>query len=237
MSTTRERPIIFGGEMVRAILGGQKTQTRRAVKPQPSMERDCEPEGYNWVPMHKGRELSHHQCPYGQPGDRLWVRERWRVGAWDADEGAFALDYCDGPRRQWLKDPLDHDGTRFERLWIQCTDELREKGIPPGADGHYRWGPGKSPLRWRPSIHMPRWASRILLEILSVRVERLQDISGMDAKREGVSVPAHLPHDGADLDYARREYHSLWQSINGPGSWDANPWVWVIEFKRAENKA
>lgn len=178
----RERPIIFSGPMARAILAGTKTQTRRIAKVN---DHDCKP-GYitpnsGFVP----RRIEDHAtyCPYGQPGDRLWVRET----------------FCDARA---------------------------------GAAGAvlYR-ASGDFACRWTSPIHMPRAASRLTLEITAVRVERLNAISGIDAKREGVSVPAHLPQDGADLDWARREFVALWQSINGPGSWESNPWVWVIEFK------
>lgn len=189
----KERPIIFSAPMVRAILDGQKTQTRRIIKPQPEYRHGVlftlgSSTGYS-------PDLMAGACPYGRTGDRLWVRE------------AFAY-------------VIYGDGMRFI--------EYRADRSLSDFDGYDHPVGG----RWRPSIHMPRWASRITLEITDVRVERLQDISGMDAKREGVSVPAHLPHDGVDLDYARREYRRLWQSINGPGSWETNPWVWVIEFKK-----
>lgn len=224
----KERPILFSGPMVRAILDGRKTQTRRIVKPQPSSGWSPESPpvlGHIASPHPKrGRfglfvkrgvgtdfpETDLIPCPYGRPGDRLWVRETWNARpVLEVDSGMYEAwePYEAIPKQQ------------PSNAWVYFEADGDEEGP------------------WRPSIHMPRWASRKTLEITSVRVERLQDISGMDAKREGVSVPAHLPHDGADLDYARREYRRLWQSINGPGSWDANPWVWVIEFKRAENKA
>lgn len=167
-------------------------------------------------------------CPYGARGDQLWVREAWRIGAWDADEGAFSIDYCDGPRREWLTPPDDHDGENFNALWLNCCDELECKGVEPGDDGGYRWQPGESPLRWRPSIHMPRWASRITLEITGVRVERLQDISEADAIAEGVTNSLHLPGGR----FANENFAHLWWTINGDGSWEANPWVWVVEFRR-----
>lgn len=191
----KERPILFIAPMVRAILEGRKTQTRRIVKPQPSMECDCEPEGYSWVPMHKGRELSHHQCPYGQPGDRLWVRE------------TFSGPWCmgDTPPSKW---------GRSSRIWYW-------------ADGNPEEGDWTRP---RPSIHMPRWASRITLEITDVRVERLQDISDADALSEGIYPTSTGLYAGA----AKAEFRKLWESINGPESWSANPWVWVIEFKKLE---
>ena len=129
-------------------------------------------------------------------------------------------------------------GRPGDRLWVQETwgalphmmGGVQPETLRYRADGEYQNERGT--WRWRPGIHMPRWASRITLEITDVRVERLQDISGMDAKREGVSVPAHIPEDGADLDYARRGFRRLWEEIHGECSWDANPWVWVIEFKK-----
>lgn len=188
----RELPILFSAPMVRAILEGRKTQTRRIVKPQPSMERDCEPEGYSWVPMHKGRELSHHQCPYGQPGDRLWVRE------------TFSGPWCMG-------DTQPSKWGRSSRIWYWAD------GNPEEDD----W------TRPRPSIHMPRWASRITLEVTGVRVERLQSISPEDCLAEGISGYASTGR--CDLTSC---YADLWESINGPGSWEANPWVWIVEFQR-----
>lgn len=187
----RERPILFSGPMVRALLAGTKTQTRRAIKPQPyvdEMGNACW-NGWNYGQDTSGRPLfktlaspiplsrmKRVLCPYGQPGDRLWVRE-----AWAALTTGFAY--------------------RADPIW----------NSPPAA-------------RWIPSIHMPRAASRITLEVTEVRVERLQDISEADAVAEGAFTDPACP--------AYDAYRSLWESINGPGSWDANPWVWVVEFQR-----
>lgn len=162
----KERPILFSGPMVRAILDGRKTQTRRVVKPRQGMLDD-------WTGL---------PCPYGKPGDRLWVRETC---------------YFEQPHGEV----------------IYRADPGSEKALDPEFTG----------LRWRPSIHMPRWASRITLEIVNVRVERLQDIRVDDARAEGVT--AKWPVHG---------FRNLWQSINGFGSWDANPWVWVVEFRNME---
>lgn len=214
----KERPILFSGEMVRAILEDRKTMTRRVMNLQPS--EDWHPYSYNEV--HKMRDgefvMSHggpveigwgpsnedgseaHRCPYGQPGDRLWVRETW---SWIGDGFSIRdLEFLrgQGPINLIYRADLDNCG--------QCL----------AGDG-VCYTP-KDP--WKPSIHMPRWASRILLEVVSVRVERLQDISVHDAIAEG-------------LYYGRREdFESLWASIHGPGSWDRNDWVWVIEFKRVK---
>lgn len=204
-----ERPIIMRDWEVRAILAGQKTMIRRAVRIPP--RKLCPVSAQfssvkNGVAMFIcGTDGALVRCQLGQPGDRLWVRKTWNARpVSEVDSGMYEAwaPYKAIPKQQ------------PSNAWVYFEADGDEEGP------------------WRPSIHMPRWASRLTLEITSVRVERLQDISGMDAKREGVSVPAHLPHDGADLDYARREYRRLWQSINGPGSWDANPWVWVVEFKR-----
>lgn len=191
----KERPIIFSAPMVRAILSGAKTQTRRVMKVR--CHSICENDDGKLWPWSEDVELTEdfwHPCPFGQPGDRLWVRETW---------GA-----------------LPHMLGGFQR------ESLRYR-----ADGEYQNEHGA--WRWRPSIHMPRWASRITLEITGVRVERLQDISEADAKAEGVSMPDGTPAPPDFWSY-QQEFRHLWEQINGPGSWDANPWVWVIEFKRLE---
>ena len=179
-------------------------------------------------PVVNGGDEIPYTCPYGQPGDRIWVREAWRIGAWNQDTEEVCIDYCDGPRREWLTVPVEAGGDPFEsmfnRLWQQSTDDAI-KAL--GDQDQYKWEPGQSPCRWRPSIHMPRWACRITLEVVSVRVERLQDISRGDAMAEGCPFP-----NMAEGDDPRKWYADLWEQINGPGSWAENPWVWVIEFRR-----
>lgn len=188
--------------MVRAILNGTKTQTRRAVK---DRHIDAAPPAcfFQWL-----RE----RCTYGQPGDRLWVRETWQVV--DGSERA----------RRIVTDPSPSRG------WIEYAATVH-----PGHE---------PPPRWRPSIHMPRWASRILLEITAARVERLQDISGEDAVAEGIARDGdgyerfHVDPDAPlGQSFTRNPvlaYRGLWEKINGVGTGDANPLVWVIEFKRVE---
>lgn len=223
----KERPILFSAPMVRAILNGTKTQTRRVAK-LTDAGHVKEPGGHRrWHTADFNARLA---CPYGQPGDRLWVRETWRIGSWSEDSGSIAIDYqADGNnRREWLEVP---DGDDFLRYWQQSTDDAI-KAL--GDQDRYKWEPGQSPCRWRPSIHMPRFASRITLEITGVRVERLQDISEADALAEGCTSTAIVNDAGDDYigHYASEEYQDLWESINGPDSWAANPWVWVVEFKR-----
>jgi hypothetical protein len=207
--------------MVRALLNGSKTQTRRVVKPQPPAV-FCEGDvaaitnGTRWAFSRLPERIAHppglHEgilCPYGQPGDRLWVRETF------ADLRGTGIEHRPDP-----SGPLNR--------YAFAADH------PPGSNGdeaRKEFG-----VKWKPSIHMPRAASRITLEITGVRVERLQDISEDDALAEGCSSTAIVHEDGEDYTghYASEEYQDLWESINGPGSWDANPWVWVVEFKRVE---
>ena len=205
---TNGRPIAFSGPMVRAILDGRKTQTRRIVTPHPIQ--------YKWGSLmferRDGRGLREwpddkvriiEDCRFGKVGDRLWVCESW---AQDSEDGAlfYRADIGDGG------DADDWERNRLE-----------------GAPNY----------RWRASMFMPRWASRILLEITDVRLERVKDITGMDAKCEGAPVPDHAVANGTHLAWAREWFRLLWGEINGTDSWDANPWVWVVEFKRIEGKS
>ena len=195
----KERPILFSGPMVRAILNGSKTQTRRIVKPQPyapgykaiDLPPDCHITDLNDMKI---------KCPYGQPGDRLWVRETIKANPSDiyyaADEKTIEYDNDSQPEF------FDSYG----------SDQKEEVTIP--------------------SIHIPRWASRITLEIVNIRVERLNEISEEDAKAEGVSYTKDEfeKHRWCFKD----EFEKLWESIHGPGSWKKNPWVWVIGFRRVK---
>lgn len=198
----KERPILFSGSMVRALLAGTKTQTRRVVKPQPNFKSPVRayhrPDGqYKWVlqsGMGDGAVSGGFSCPYGQPGDRLYVKETHEYN--DIGSGMCEVLYMADGVRIWKELSADDDA-KIKRM-------------------------GKA----RPSIHMPHWASRITLEVTGIRVERLQDISHDDACAEGIENT----RGGVEACVGR--YRDLWESINGPGSWDANPWVWVVEFKR-----
>ncbi|WP_439958540.1 hypothetical protein [Pseudomonas aeruginosa] len=215
----KERPILFSGPMVRAILEGRKTVTRRVVKPQPTPSKSG---GHHWPcnvhqsMLHVERELQNGEgcwcglaeaaCPYGKPGDRLWVREAWTIdliAAYSTEKG-YDSEY---------------------ELRYRADDAVREIHVAPGEPDPYLALFDSQRGDWRPSIHMPRWASRILLEITAVRVERLQDLSDPDVLAEGCSHSEMQPGDSLVSVFAR-----LWQSTGG--EWDANPWVWVVEFKR-----
>ncbi len=184
----KERPILFSAPMVLALLAGTKTQTRRLIKPQPMVR----PIG--WGTFDDNPRMRTLSCPYGQPGDRLWVREAWAVPFQFNDRA-----------------PFDLPGGVTQKMYFRADGDPSHAG-----------NAGK----WRPSIHMPRWASRISLEVTNVRVERLQDISESDAVAEGVNHVSYRT--------AVEAYSDLWESINGDGSLALNPWVWVVEFRRAE---
>ena len=218
----KERGMIFNAEMVRALLDGRKTQTRRPIKWKQTRfteigERE---DGSKW-PWSEDAEHAcdfWHPCPFGAVGDRIWVRETW--------SSDFANYYPND--RVWYA----ADNNR--QLDIDMVDGVR--GIySPESDVHV-------PFRWHPSIHMPRWASRILLEITDVRVERLNAISQEDAQAEGMELtgwrPTYSdPDSGGEVLTPYDNFAQLWESIYGEESWKANPWVWVIEFKRVEGGA
>lgn len=224
----KERPILFNAAMVRAVLAGTKTQTRRVVKPvgahhlfqfrgTTAAAGADEPTGeWGWCGS-PGSVTRHIHCPYGKPGDRLWVRETWQYAGFTEDGYPFVRYQADGARRLHDRSPSDEWSERWSDIWAGLSDQ-----------SNYDIDGTASDRRWRPSIHMPRWASRITLEVTGVRVERLQDISEADALAEGVDS---LPLD-TRLATPRLDFSALWESINGSGSWDANPWVWVVEFRR-----
>jgi hypothetical protein len=232
----KERPILFSGPMVRALLDGRKTQTRRVVKSRPWTTGDYFASGeystdlgyeasrgefwagFRHPSIHPDGSACYERCPYGAPGDRLWVRETWRsVVAINPPGKTTELGVARYvPDQQYCR-----------RVEFQATQ-------------------ARDSEPWRPSIHMPRWASRITLEVTGVRVERLQDITEADAAAEGVES---LRNEGeywkdylrstAQCDElvclnARDSFWTLWDSLNAARGfgWDANPWVWVVEFTR-----
>lgn len=216
----KERPILFIGPMVRAILEGRKTVTRLVIKPVPQMVTDRAAVTWEGDPAVLLRLLEQNgrKCPYGQPGDRLWVRESLQ---YDAEYGHF---YAAG-------------GKHGETVYLCSLFDDDDKQTGPSYDGLL-------PERSVPSIHLHRRYSRILLEITAVRVERLQDITEEQAVAEGIDRPENIRDvdvwDGAErelfnaMNQPRDRFKRLWGDINGAESWDANPWVWVVEFKRVE---
>ena len=218
----KERPILFNAEMVKAILSGRKTQTRRVIKPQPSSGLRKSVLVKSGVEDGHGRELV---CPLGQPGDHLWVRETFSL-----------LGNEDGCPVDW-NDNIVTDKKDAARIYkASCWQKPNNYGIWSVPDREMDFDGA-----WTPSIHMPRWASRIQLKISNVGVQRLQDISSGDAAREGIcQLPASgryciNPGDqyfGGASHSAKEVYSWLWESIYGEGSWGSNPWVWVIEFER-----
>lgn len=210
----KEKPILFRGEMVRAILDGRKTQTRRIVRPRliPVVD-ECFKVNGKWCNYTFGYDLV-ELSPYGPPGGRLWVRETHYYDTFEKF-----------PKSKPANFPMDF----YYRADGECCEQIPECQC---------FDVGKTP--WRPSIFLPRWASRITLEITKVRVERLQDISETDAIAEGCEMDGQFPKEQEDpsgighrgWDSAIEWYSDLWENINGEGSWDDNPWVWVTEFKQ-----
>ena len=202
---SKSRGILFSAPMVRALLAGTKTQTRRVM----------EPDGRFRLGLVCPLDGGPARCPHGAPGDRLWVREAWRADS----------DHDDKPPR---------DIAEGAHVWYEADSGL------PAIRGLSRQG------RLRPGMFMPRWASRISLQITDVRVERLQDISAADCWAEG--IPGQPPpgvyieslgeiarwSDGVVREHPQPAYRALWEYLNGPGSWEANPWVWAVSFKRIE---
>lgn len=233
----REHPILFSGPMVRAILEGRKTQTRRIIKPYPQLLNgkfvytggehgdDTWPEPNVWLALTPSGKFGlndppYYKCPYGQPGDRLWVRE------------TFCHKYDNNEMPVY-----NADGNLDPSCCYYSAD---------GMDVLFPDGGG-----WTPSIHMPRWASRILLNVETVRAERLLDVGIYDVAAEGVDCSGliegfevesdYAPGDDPEefVDAAKDKFRELWDSINGKPrkdgvdiSWSANPWVWVVEFER-----
>lgn len=229
----KERPMIFNAEMVRAILDGRKTQTRRIVKGVPEshnfhgwvMSSTCaKDEGKACWAVGKSPLLNQPirmHCPFGDVGDRIWVRETFQGPLIPEDE---------------LSEFLGANPDKFESpAYCEYAADGGPRPEYVDADDNTRHG-------WRPAIYMPRWASRITLEITGVRVERLNSISQEDVQAEGMELtgwrPTYSdPDSGGEVWTPYDNFAQLWESIYGEESWQANPWVWVIDFKRTEGGA
>lgn len=199
----KEKPILFNGDMVRAILDGRKTQTRRVVNPMGGEQK-------KWLTPDLINKVPHGEI----------INGGWQMHHPKAGENHMGVHVENNSPLGWIKCPF---GAVGGNLWVRETFQLWDvwdDGIIYRADNEKYDGLGK----WKPSVHMPRWASRIQLEITDIRVERLQDISNDDVFAEGIDMwKCGIPKLG---------FFDVWQSINGAKSWDANPWVWVVEFKR-----
>lgn len=211
----RERPILFSGPMVRALLAGTKTQTRRIAKPVKHPDLGNLYDAGALVLEREPQHVIERACPYGKPFDRLWVRETFVQG--------FPYDAQQDRHLQY-----DEEGNELPmKTWYRATDPAIGWADDDG------W---QTNVPWRPSIHMPRTACRLVLQITDVRIQRLQTISEADAKAEGCA-PAWLDANDNETVHAlvaptyRQGFARLWRDINGAESWQANPWVWVVEFR------
>lgn len=242
----RELPILFSTDMVLANLAGTKNQTRRIFKDHPRLGSDLSKVDLKvWMGDHPEYVLSF--CPYGKPGDILYVRENWRPRDCEFYPPMLNIEYKAG---NYGFPPLAtnyslnfHPGLELvEKIEYSMIAECKKKGL--NIENYGRFVYKNFPISWRPSIHLPRELSRIWLQVTDVQVERLQDISEEDAEQEGV---CYYPFDGTFHNYfktkglresdgvecllAKGSFESLWCSINGINSWDLNPWVWVVKYK------
>jgi len=232
----KERPIIFSAPMVRAILEGRKTQTRRVVRPEPCArtvrfvpaitgEYHIEKWPVDLTVLGRGKsemEGASIRCPYGAPGDVLWVKETWQYADWNED-GEPCIRYAADGAKSWRVVP---------EYYSDCAQHEWERLSQPE---NYNIDKCAADRRWRSSMFMPGWASRLTLGIDAVRVERLRDISEADAKAEG--VPAQ-PIDSVPSEKYRNDFAHFWDHINAKRGhpWASNPWVWVVEFTAREAK-
>jgi len=237
-------PILFDTEMVGAVLDGRKTQMRRVIKPQPILL----PDGWKWkntiFHTHGLSEILNASC---KEGNTRWAQEPWRVCGWWPGE-PLLIEYKDGVIRE-CDSAMPCEETRYaeweELMWIQSTDDCKKAGMVAVEDEAFYWSDGVErdiPTRWRASIYMPRWVSRLALNVVAVRAERLQAISETDAQQSGIDKMLnsnywkHCCYAGAycyGTSSAKSSFSKLWDSINARRgfSWHSNPWVWVIEFK------
>jgi len=231
-------PITFSEQLIPKILSGQKTQTRRVINPKL-------PTGENWYIEDGTVKITRYAaglpgveapCPYGYPGDILWVREKWRPYSWWEGE-PMHFEYADGSIMPSHPGSTIAEDDRIEQwedaTWLKVTKELQKKGIPCDEEGQYSWGPEPNPLSWRTGRFMPKWAHRLQLVVQDVRVQRLQSISPEDCIAEGIEHNNALLWSWETVG----PFSKLWDSINktrGYG-WEDDPWVWVVEFSLHEN--
>ncbi|EKR45948.1 hypothetical protein LEP1GSC107_1230 [Leptospira interrogans serovar Grippotyphosa str. UI 12769] len=243
-----ERPILMSGKLVYETLYGRKTQTRRTSNLKSINENLDEWEFIEMLHEHthlgnfpsaffrskNTGERKFVRCPYGSKRDLLWVRESWRVGAWDIFKQSIAVDYrADNfARREWIK---ILDKSRFKKLVEQSIIDAEKAEYLFLGENTFKWAPGESPCRWRPSLFMPRELSRTTLEIKDIRIERLNEISEQNAEAEGVQFLREIP-DADETLSARYLFEVLWEGRNGRGSWKKNPWVWMIDYQTWEDE-
>ena len=247
----KERPIIFSGEMVKAILDGKKTMTRRVIKSDIGaydhghiikQSSDKSREGsacfFNKPVGCMVTSSKLVKCPYGKIGDRLWAREAYTVAGWNCDDGSIYIKYLADGHEQYFDNETDEMECAIDALVDSVCKELDKRKVPMLNDEAYDCSLDRNKPRNRSPMLMPRFASRILLEITDIRVERLNDISEADAKKEGMP-PSHPSIDKISMQHGFNSFSQScfaqsWDSLydeNSPKRWANNQWVWVIEFK------
>lgn len=225
------KPILFSTPMVQAILEGRKTQTRRIIKHQPTIDAQTGDwlyksvlDGYEEVsPIEDWVKIKASNCPYGKIGDILWVRESWQLIGWNFEEGEMLIKYKTGETETCDMHDPDEDSSWL----IDQVEQLENKGvIQVDPKNEERFCFTDKPQPWKPSIHMPKEACRLFLKIKSIRVSRIQEIGDDEICAEGLGKVKYSEAYG--------EFKKLWELINGKDSWNQNPWVWVIEFEQTQ---
>lgn len=245
----KEKPIIFSADMVKTILDGKKTMTRHLVK-----FKDFTTDGI--TPLHielvegryclfnerNGWLIGYPKCPYGKIGDRLWVREAYTVTGWNHDDGSVYIKYLADGREQYFDNETDEMECAIDSLVNSVCKELDKRKVPMLNDEAYDCSLDENKPRNRSPMSMPRFASRILLEITEIRIERLQDISEQDCEKEGFRfLPAtricFQPNNNNGSNNYKSIFGKYWDTLNTKKGyqWASNPWVWVIEFKKVHN--
>lgn len=241
----RQIPMLFNAAMIQALLDGRKTETRRifwARKDLPPPHTITVTEGDYILRWHSG--LRHDYKPRTQVGDLIWVKENYRIGAWRTEQWARGNGECDGDvavdytadgyaRKEWLN---SGNPDMMLRLINQSRDDAEKScRLNPNAEFQYRWSPGESPCRIRPSIHMPKAFSRLTLRVTSFDIERLHDIDDAGAIAEGIyeTYPGLWDHSKNQTAFKDpiNAYRDLWNHINGPDAWTENPWVTVTRYE------
>lgn len=219
----KTKPILFSTPMIKAILDGSKTQTRRIMNDQPQNNLlYCGTGKKYWAENPDDLSAKYYKCPY-EIGQILWVRETWRIVRWNVGD-PFKIQFKDGS----VINNIYLNEERAIDYNIQSTDQCIDAGLTSNHDCFFHFDLKDCPTKWRPSIFMPKEAARIFLKVINVRVERLHDISESDAIAEGIIIEKTPFIEPANA------FASLWQSINGKKSWAQNPFVWVYEFERTE---
>lgn len=251
MLNIKEIPLALTAKKVKAVNIGMKTEHRAPF----NFDFDIDVKAIRATADILGQSVSQmvtsayrngaygFDCHLGNVGDHIWVKEEWRIGAWNHDNQCFAIDYRSSPELKnttWLRvDDDEASSEGFYRVWSEVVDELGTKEFKTCVDGHYHWLAGESPLNWRSADSMPRWASRITLEITDISIQRVLEVSGQEAYAEGSIYPRRirqLPIQVYLYQFAMESFDHEWRAAHGDKSFFGNDFIWALKFKLVENR-